>query len=878
MRKLVLILIILLSVSCSKKNGVRIIAVSQCSEDIWRNKLNRELLVASYAHEDIELRFASANDNNIVQRDQIRNFIQEKVDLLIIAPNQLGPVDEAIEEAYEKGIPVILFDRKAMTDKYTAFVGADNYEIGRQMGEYLASSLSYKGDILEITGLSGSSPAVDRHEGFIDAIGKYKQLNLRTVLKADWTKEKARIVTDSLLNIQSDFSAVFAQNDRMAQGAMESFEAHSFDGVKFFGIDALPGSGNGIDDVIKGRMEATFLYPTRGDIVMEVAMSILEGREYSRETRLQTTLVDEHIARTIMMQTSEIESQMKDIAGLHQKVNFYLGRVATQRIFLAIGAISIVLLIIICILGINYIRIRSRLHKQERTADEAKLEFFTNVSHEIRTPLTLISGNIDVVLEDKNLSAVSKESLLMAQRNNATLLRLASQILDFRKIESGNMRLELSEFDLLDAVKEWMKGFNDVATASRKRLSVLCTEEKIMVVADMRKIERILFNLVSNALKYTLEEGNIIVSLVRKDDDILLQVSDNGVGIPEQEVNDIFDKFYKGNNANVGGTGIGLALVKSYIQLHSGKVSVKSEVGKGTTFSISLPAKQPEYESSLQNAIAPSGLTEYVPVEFSYGANDASEYLLQNQNLEQRTMVLVVDDNQDVRAFIKSILPSTYTYVSAFNGKQGLQKALELVPDIIISDVMMPEMDGIQLCKMIKTNLRTSHIPVVLLSAKAQEEHITQGLDNGADAYIPKPFSPKILISTLRTLLENRSKLKEFFSGTAILPETTSTTEREFLERLTSIINERIADSALTVDDLSDAVAMSRVQLYRKVKALTGESPVELLRHLRLQAAEKLLKCTSKTISEIAYATGFASVSYFSKCYKEYYGHSPSKN
>ena len=511
-------------------------------------------------------------------------------------------------------------------------------------------------------------------------------------------------------------------------------------------------------------------------------------------------------------------------------------------------------------------RITRQLKQQLEESTQAKLEFFTSVSHDLRTPLTLVAGPLDHVLEGK-VDESQRQPLLMARRNVEILRQLVNNILDFRKIESGNRKLEVSRFNLSAAVKEWMTGFEGTGRQLR-----FVGEDSLPVEADMRLLERILFNLLGNSIKHTREDGIITVSVNREGQEAVLKVEDNGEGIPEDKLPYIFERFYQASESTTG-TGIGLALVKAVAELHGGSVAVSSTLGKGTLFTFRIPLEQKG--AQVVEGKEASAYTEHFEEAYTPDNTRRKEAVGRVTQTEDRPTILVVDDNADLRSFIGTLLEGEYRILTACNGEEGLEKASRELPDLVVSDVMMPVMSGLELCSALKGQLATSHIPVILLTAKSLEDQRAQGYDSGADAYISKPFSERVLLSRIGNLLKSRILLKEHYLETgesAARPQ-----ENDFLARFRAVVRENLADENLSVEQIGAALGLSRVQLYRKVKALTGYSPVELIRITRLKTAEQLLKSSDKTVAEIAYAVGFGTPSYFSKCFKELFGRQPGE-
>ena len=861
--------------ACSDNNVKKyVIGVSQCSEDIWRDKLNNELVMSTYQHDNVTLKFASANDNDRLQKQQIEQFIKEGVNLLIVSPNQIHTISSVIDKAYDAGIPVILFDRKTDSRKYTAFIGADNYEAGHEIGYFIGQQLEGKGNIAEICGLQASSPAIERNRGFMDALKNYPDIKVVARGYGDWIKESGVTAMDSIL-VQSkeSFQYVFAQNDRMALGALQSIKKHKVKGIKIVGIDALPVPGGGMENVRDGNLEASYIYPTRGDSVMQLALNILEKKPYKRDNYLKGALVTKANANVLLMQNEEMNKQTARLNALHGKVDTYLVQYNHQKMYIVLFSIILLLLIGIMVYIYRTILMKRRI---EEEANKAKLQFFTNISHELRTPLTLIADPVNYIIHDDNLNSQQRSMLQIVQRNVLVLTQLVSEILDFRKVQNGKMELRLSDFNLAESMKQWIKLFS--ASAQKKHITIsMDAPDTIMLRADQDKIERICYNLLSNALKYTSEGGEISLMAKEEDGRVMISVADNGCGISSDELPYIFDRFYQAKNAGRG-TGIGLAIVKAFTELHHGEVSATSIEGKGSTFTIHIPVRQKgevtnQSTEKIEQLVEPSSAEE-VPNQ----ARHIDELIQPYQT--DKPEVLIIDDNIDIRTYLRSVLSEKYNVSEAADGKAGLELARKIVPDIVLSDIMMPVMDGLAFCQQLKTDKAISHIPVILLTARSLDEQRAEGYEHGADAYLSKPFSLRLLLSRIDNLIESRKKLNQTWSKGVEDDEIgniSNEIDKSFLKQLRKIIQENLANSDLSVEQIGDEIGLSRVQLYRKVKALTGYSPVEIVRKARLTRARHLLQTTERTVSEVAYAVGFSTPSYFSKCYKDEFGENPKK-
>lgn len=867
---------LLLLAGCNRNTKKYVIGVSQCSEDIWRNKLNDELLMETYQHKDVELLFASAKDNDKLQTEQIEKFIQRGVDLLIISPNQVHSITPVIDKAYDKGIPVILFDRKTDSQKYTAFIGADNVKVGKTIGEFIAKTLHGEGKLIEIKGLDNSSPAIDRHKGFVQALSKYPDIQLKRTLSGEWTKESGYKSIKSAIADAKDCNIVWGQNDRMAEGAQRAMAEAGIRNVLYVGTDALPSKGGGIEAVHNGKLLASYIYPTRGDMVMQLAMRILKKQPFHRDNYLKGALVTKDNAKVLLLQNEEMMKQRSRLSDLNSKVDIYLAQYNHQKIYMLLGGVIIALLIGLIVYIYRTIILRRELEEQ---TTNAKLQFFTNISHELRTPLTLIADPIEHIVNDENLTKQQRNMLQIVEKNVSILMRLVNEILDFRKIQNKKMELTLSEFELTHYLKEWASTFESIATKRKIKVDLIIPAP-IRLCADIYKVERICYNLLSNALKYTSEGGSITIKAKSTDETVEICIKDTGKGIAKEDIKHIFDRFYQVRNSNKDGTGIGLAIVKAFTELQGGTAKVESEVGKGSEFTITLPKRvagdnfQPAEETYTMNDF----LDESSAVTDISTENKVSKITSDRQ--EDKPRVLVIDDNADIRAYATALLGDEYDVMEASDGSEGVKKAVREVPDVVVCDVMMSGMDGLECCKHLKSDSLTCHIPVILLTAKTLDEHRAEGYAYGADAYLTKPFNGNVLKARIKNLITNRKLMKIVFGNDAQqepMEAVAQSAESQFVEKFRTIIQGNLGNSDLNVETISHEMGISRAQLYRKIKSITGISPNDIIREARMKRADRLLETTDKSVSEIAYEVGFSSPSYFTKCYREFFGRTPNK-
>jgi len=881
-----LALLALLLSACSTKKSY-FIGVSQCSEDSWRTKMNSEIRRESYLYDNVRVEFASGKDDNRVQIAQIERFIEQGADLIIVSPNEAKALTPVINKAFDRGVRVVLVDRKSASDKYTAFIGADNVAIGRAVGRFVGEHLGGKGRIMELQGLRGSSPAMERDSGFREALAHYPQIKVVANAYADWFAQKAESEAERMFKDVGGADLVFAQCDRMGIGAHQATQKLGIKGVKIVGVDALPTPGDGIEAVKNGTFLATFVYPTHGDEVLKLAMNILEGRPFQRETILQTGVIDANNAESALQQWAELTLLDNKMQRLNNRIDESMAQYSNQKTILVLGVLLVLILMVFAFFVLKAYFAKAKLNekleeknREIEAATQAKLMFFTNVSHELRTPLTLIETPVEQLLAENQLSKAQRQMLEVAHRNVRTLLKLINQILDFRKVEGGKMTLQLAETDLAALIGNVVSEF--VAAAEHKRIRLSCRlPEHVTAKIDAGKVERVVSNILSNAVKFTPVAGEISVELTADTPQgtATLSVTNTGKGIAEGDLPHIFERFYQPQHSE-GGTGIGLALAKAFVDMHGGHIGVSSKVEGTTVFTVHLPLNlQAETATS---AAEQSAIVEpqafIVPATQATTKADAPQLqtIFEENNDPNQPTILFTDDNDDVCQMARTLLETHYRVLTAPNGVVALQLAELNIPDLVVSDVMMPQMNGLELCSRLKQSTATSHIPVILLTAQTLDEQRIAGYEHGADAYITKPFSAPLLLARIHNLLQSRKQLKQVFGGAdELAKEEISTPDKEFVSKIRSEIHRNISNNDFGVEQLGAAVDLSRVQLYRKVKVLTGLSPVELIRATRVNRARKLIEGGATSVSEVAYQVGFTSPSYFTKCFKDQFGVSP---
>lgn len=883
-----------------------IIGFSQCTGgDYWRQTMLSEMKRELAFHENTKFIYKDAEDNSNKQIEQVRQLLKNNIDLLIISPNEAVPLTPIVEEIYNKGIPVIVIDRKITSPLYTSYIGANNYEVGKIAGEYAGRLLSKKGTITEITGLPGSSPAIERQKGFADALKNYPDVKIVHEFSADWLRAKAfsEVTKNAKEVLNTDL--VFAHNDMIAIGTREALEKTGLkDSTKIIGIDALAGKDAGLEFVSQKKITASILYPTGGEEAIRLAMKILQKEAFEKENILNTLVVDSSNVRLMKLQAEKISSQQNDIENqqsvLEEQKRIYNDQKSFSNILTLALALVIFLGALVFYSWKKNKHIATKLKQQNEEislqknqltimsdkaeeAHRAKLNFFTNISHELRTPLTLILGPLDEILASPKLHFSVKAQLEMVKKNTIRLLRLVNQLMDFRKIEEQKMKLRASENNITEFIAEITHAFAETADNKKINLRLDSINPQLKVWFDVNMIDKVLFNILSNAFKYTGDHGVITIYISPDSDNknVIIKIEDSGVGMNPETKEHAFDLFYQGNEGTYKGTGLGLSLSKELISLHHGSIRLKSEKWKGTIFEIILPLgkkhlRETEIETGSEN--------------YSLNYEDARVYTNEMEEIkllagdekpfgEKEQSVLIIEDNDEIRQFLKVQLSKTYEVLEAENGSLGLNLAYEIVPDVIISDIMLPGKDGMQITETLKNDIRTSHIPIIILSAKASVENQIAGLKLKADAYIVKPFNMQYLEETIGGLLRNREALKGHY--TSGLPNDyiknagSKKIERKFVSEFSAIIESNISNEDFGVNDICRELGISRVQLYRKVKALIGYNVNDYILNVKMQKAKYLLLNEELSISEISYKVGFASQAYFSTVFKSKFGLTP---
>jgi signal transduction histidine kinase/DNA-binding response OmpR family regulator len=900
-------LVMLFSCSTRKPEKKYRIGFSQCTfGDNWRITMQKEMERELSFHPEIEFVVKDANLSSQRQIEQIQDLITQKVDLLIASPAEAEPIAPIIDKAYSKGIPVILVDRSTLSKNYTAFIGASNYKIGLDAGAYTNALLKGKGNVLEIAGPDvGSSADIGRHNGFTDFIKKYPGIKYVSRFNSDWDKypkEWEKQFTTVLTPLK-DIDLIFAQNDRLGFAAYNICKKLGLgQKIKIVGVDGLPGENGGIDLVEKGILKATILYPTGGKEAIQTAVDILENKPYQKETELSTTIIDSTNVRIMRLQTDKLLAQQEDIDERQKKIDEQIAITENQTNIILGISVTLALALIFGGILFYYLQENKKINKKlalqkeeignqrnqlielaakVKEATDAKFNFFTNISHELRTPLTLIMGPLEDSLSSPKLHFTLKNNLDFIQRNSMRLLRLINQLMDFRKIEESKMKLYASENNISAFVTEITNAFRDIARKKSISYNVVSKVHDLNLWFDVTMLDKVLFNLLSNAFKFTAENGTISVSIDKNAEGnmVVIKVEDTGIGMSPEDAEHAFELFYQGHSSTFKGTGLGLSLSKELINLHHGIITVKSEKGKGTSFEVKLPISKSHLHADEILSEKPSLINTYEDVKIY--TTDMEPIILQKETAaitQKELSILLIEDNDDLRLFLKRRLGDNYEIHEAENGEKGITLAFDVVPDLIISDIVLPGRSGLQITETLKQDIRTSHIPVILLTAKGSIQEQIEGIRSQADAFIVKPFNLEYLEEAIKNLLKNRAVLREHYTSelpTESRSNSSNKIDRKFISQFTAIVEDNLSNEEFSVDDICRKIGISRVQLYRKVKALIGYNVNDYILTVRLQKAKFLLSHEDYSISDVAFKVGFSSQGYFSTVFKSKFGVTP---
>jgi signal transduction histidine kinase/DNA-binding response OmpR family regulator len=907
----ILLMVCCLSYACEETAPEKKFRVGfvQCCDDPWRDVMNSEMYRELELHPELDFEMRVSGNDSEKQIEQIRELVERGIDILVVSPNESKPLTPIIEEFYTAGIPVILIDRETDSELYTAYIGADNYEIGKTAGRYLANRLNGRGKVIEIQLPLTISPAKERSRGFKYAIAATPGLEIVEVLETVGGLNDINARFPDLLKGHPEVEAIFAHTDLLAETAYKIAKEQGQASDKIFmGIDGIPGTGRGIQAVEDGILDASLLYPTGGAEAIRLAVSILNQLPFEKQNNLETIVITKDNARILHNQMKKVQSlqesideQMDNLAGLKSIYR-------NQQVFILILLSSLLLSLVLGVFLWRSLRAKqTALHSLERKnqeilenehqimamseevkqATQAKVDFFTNISHEFRTPLTLILGFAEDLLPSTQFSKDVQQSLVHIRQNAFRLLHLVNQLMDFRKTESGQMKLRAVESDLIPFVKKIMESFGNTAQKRGIDFQMMTRVEHIPVWIDPGKMDTVLFNLLSNAFKFTLDGGKIHLSMATDvfENRVKITVEDSGQGIPGEALGHIFEPFYQGDERPQAGTGLGLALVKALVELHGGAIEVQSTQGKGTQFTISLPLGNKHLRTDQMTTENAAYLSHQDFLQAPDTDGPEASGAMGNDSAGQ--LILIIEDNEDLQFFLRKKLSAAYQVLQATNGDEGLQLARDHTPDLIICDVKLPGMNGIDVTRALKSDLRSSHIPVIMLSARSAVAQQIEGAEAGADIYLTKPFDIHFLQASIRSLLLNRQILREYFAkgvqvfslkeGASVPSEQgANALDVQFLQQFEAYMDRHYARQDFQVSDLCREFGLSRSQIYRKVTALLGESISDYLQNIRLKKAEVLLVEGQLPVAEIAYQVGYSSPDYFSTVFRSRYGVSPS--
>jgi ABC-type sugar transport system substrate-binding protein/DNA-binding response OmpR family regulator/nitrogen-specific signal transduction histidine kinase len=889
-------------VSCKQKQGDKIkVGFSQAmTTDDWRKQMNSSIKIEASLRPEVDLKISDANNNINKQIEDIERFISNKADIIIVSPIQSKPLTAVVEKSLKAGIPVLIVDRKIDGENYTAYLGADNIEIGRIGARYIISHSKNSGKIIEITGANGSSPAYERSLGFNQIVNENKRFKIVNTIQGDWEKESVKIPLKAVLQQNPDIEYIFAHNDRMALSAWETAKTLGLEKkIKFIGVDGLNTVNGGIELVKSGVLDGTILYPTGGNEALKLALKMYNKEPVSKNNILSTIVIDKNNAEIIENQMDKVDQQQSVIESQQGAIKEQEREYASQNNLVRLLSFFLVIILSLTIYSIYSTISISRKKKQlerinqtvidqnneiqemaqiAQRSNEAKLNFFTGLSHEFKTPITLIMSYVESLIENEKIKGTALiDEVKLIHKNSNRLLRLINQLLDFRKIEEQKFTLRASNTKIYDFTNEVMTNFKGEATRRNIDFQLICKNKNLELFIDKGLMDKVYFNLLSNAFKFTPDNGKISISIFENQDNtVRISFKDSGIGIPENELSNVFNPFFRASNNNKNSSGIGLHLSKEFVLLHQGTIELKSK--QGSEFVITLlkgnshlqPSEIINKAENLNKT--PNLISDNLDIE-----TDLNQEIVTSES-EKHTL-LVIEDNIDLVAFLKAKLSGEYIVYTS-DGSDAVNKTMEIIPDIIICDINLVDKDGYEISRELKKDLRSSHIPIIILTAQSTKESVLKGLQSGVDQYLTKPFSLSILKQSISSLLFNREKLRYYYTNNIYRVEPESkfgNQEQSFITKMNDIITMNVENPKFSVEDLADKLGVSRVQLYRKVKAIIGINISDHINNVKLEKAAELLKSNNMNISEIAYSLGFSSPNYFSTAFKNKFGISPKE-
>ncbi|MDY0780761.1 substrate-binding domain-containing protein [Tenacibaculum sp. IB213877] len=901
-----LVSILLLGCFTVKKERKYTIGFSQLTnKNDWRKAMNRSMQIEAGFYSDTQLIIRDAKANVDKQIEDIEKFIKEKVDVIIVSPIAPKPLKGILDKAIKSGIPVVVLDRKISNINYSSFVGTDNKEVGVNAANFIANK-NIKANILEIKGWAGTTPTLLRSEGFELIVNNNANLKLAGFIQDRYDSPGIKEAFEKFIKSNPDINYVYAHNDDLAFQAYEvAKELQLTKSLNFIGIGGVNVEKGGLSYVKKNILEASVLYPTGGKEAFKVAIDLLNNKKVKKDIILPSVVISSSNVDLLLRQAELITNQEVDIEKQQAKIDEQIKLYSSQKNFLIA---TLIFLAVIALLLFFTFKDKIKLSKQKkllvelidqianqkneieriaedlRITNEATNNFFTGVSHDFKTPISLILSSTESLLTKDNEKKPIEFSLIY--NNSKRLLRMINQLLDFRRVGSKKFRLKASKTNIFNFVNSIYQDFKAEANKKEIEFKLTTNTESTELYIDRDLFDNVLFNLLSNAFKFTPTKGVVTVNIKDQEKDVVISVKDSGIGILPSEKDKIFNQFFLGSNNKQTSSGIGLYLTKEYIKLHRGTVEVHSKEGEGAEFVITIPKGHEHFKADeiiVSDEIKASESIDFKAIIFD-------ETTPNTNTDEEKESVLVIEDNTDLRNFLVAKLSEQYNVYES-DGINAINKALEVIPDIIVSDVNLPEKNGFEICEALKNDVRTSHIPVIILTALSSDEAHLQGLKSGVDMFLTKPFNLSVLNQSLKTLLYNRKKLQRFYNEhlATVIPteivkkKTTKKTEkrkdieREFLENINSLILKNLDDSTFTVEILAEELGISRVQLYRKTKAVLGLSISDHMQGIRLQKSKEMLLDDSLSIADVAYSVGFSSPNYFSTAFKNKYNKSPNQ-
>ncbi len=855
------------------------------------------------------------------QLEDIRDLADGDLDLLIVCALDPVTMTPEIEKLFNKGIPVLLVDNLLTNDSYTAFIGSDYYDMGRMMGDYLEKQVKARGNVIVLSGGTSKQAVQAGSAGIFSIIREMEHLHPVKQIEAEDAPTVTREM-ESVLKGEIHIDYILSENYELASGALEAMKKTGAEKIPVLTGDVLGYNSEAVKALNEGKLSAVVESVTNGERVLRLAREILEGGHFQRYNNPTVNVLDARNTELLSTLSAEMEAEKARRDEVNDGYDELVTSIQKHRNINILIAVLIFILMLSVWLLIRYLNkrkkhldelstdkkyvekerseLKSRTRQQSLTLEQGR-RFVSSVSHDLRAPLTLIIEPMRRLQASEKLSPEDRQLVELMAPNVRMQYRLVRQLSDIMNYRRGTMRLELEKFDFAETIGYWLDQFAAQAVPKHLTFTSKFEEGDYTMEGDSEKIVRLVYDLLGYSFKFTPVNGSVSfhAAIEEKGDGrrLVITIADTGIGIQKGTKLHFFES-YKSDNNTAGSSAMGLMLAKYFTELHHGRITVASNPkGRGTVVTVKLPMHQPNTEGTARDAMTfyheeeeqlaremMKIMTDVTSQETPTMQHDVIVTVEEESDTsngldaqDSKPEILIVENSHSMRKYLHLMLSGEYNVTDATNGQEALQLTMHRMPALVITESLMPVMDGIELCKRLKSDAQTAHIPVIMVTAYFDQERLEQAYTAGVDSFIPKPFQGEVLKAAIQSILDNRERMRVRYGKDNEDKHEFTVKEKTWVEKLYRYIREHLSDPGFTVEEMGRASGLGRVQFYRRCKQLTGYSPNELIRNMRLKRAFTLLSTTDMTISEVAYSVGFASPSYFTRCYRDHFGQTPKE-